>query len=639
MLLKTIILIYGLIIILIYREGNTLNYLSQECDSKSEWGPWRCPGIGTKCTANIATRYKCIGGNCTSDSLCAKLENHTQSDSCVKVLQRGECEPWWTNWSSWSKCTTTCRFHEKHLTNLRIHEGVEKVSCPVSRLCSAINGGWSQWSEFTECSVTCGIGKRVRRRHCDHPRPQEGGLYCIGTDHQELFASKLNCLRRKSVFCEGYLPCPRKGQWCSWSPIIQHCTRNCGPRGMGLRLRQCACPKPSQDGEDCEIPPETAEMAVNLLVNNTTDAPTGSALEAILKGEGLWEPCNRHHCSYLKTLNTEEDLLLLEDLNLQRAEDAWISSGGLPQRIHGPLKLFCPSSRNSRKKIFDKSERFPKSKFYWTRSIPTSSKEPYYIPGIPIVNSNLFIVENDHLTIHSLDPSTMGIYRFGYEYEPGYFETVCFFPVYIHQWQQVLSHGETFDLVCNSLGLWPIISKSTTTKWFIYWNVTLLEKEEQNDIKKHKLWWYTELKNSHIDKHEGNNSFDNQTDNPSMFGTQFTLWDTEYKRLYDTVKKMTGYYECHIFNQLNSTYNRTFITQSIHLIIKPPPNIWTLVKGWCLQHQINLIILFLISIMTSLSYATYKWTIAKRLSKLEIQMNETRKHRQSTNFDDIYIIN
>lgn len=63
------------------------------------------------------------------------------------------------------------------------------------------------------------------------------------------------------------------------------------------------------------------------------------------------------------------------------------------------------------------------------------------------------------------------------------------------------------------------------------------------------------------------------------------------------------------------------------------------VKGWCLQHQINLIILFLISIITSLSYATYKWTIAKKLSKLEIQMNETRKHRQSTNFDDIYIIN
>ncbi|CAH8628442.1 unnamed protein product [Schistosoma guineensis] len=225
MLLKTIILIYGLIIILIYREGNTLNYLSKECDSKSEWGPWRCPGIGTKCTANIATRYKCIGGNCTSDSLCAKLENHTQSDSCVKVLQRGECEPWWTNWSSWSKCTTTCRFHEKHRSRFctgafnynsykfkvkdsilkscasieRIHEGIEKVSCPVSRLCSAINGGWSQWSEFTECSVTCGIGKRVRRRHCDHPRPQEGGLYCIGTDHQEPFASKLNCPRRKSV--------------------------------------------------------------------------------------------------------------------------------------------------------------------------------------------------------------------------------------------------------------------------------------------------------------------------------------------------------------------------------------------------------------------------------------------------------
>lgn len=161
-----------------------------------------------------------------------------QSDSCVKVLQRGECEPWWTNWSSWSKCTTTCGFHEKHRSRFctgafnynsykfkvkdsilkscasveRIHEGVEKVSCPVSRLCSSINGGWSQWSEFTECSVTCGIGKRVRRRHCDHPRPQEGGLYCIGTDHQEV-------INHFSQLCQFHSKWTNCCQFCKWYSI------------------------------------------------------------------------------------------------------------------------------------------------------------------------------------------------------------------------------------------------------------------------------------------------------------------------------------------------------------------------------------------------------------------------------------
>ncbi|CAH8592540.1 unnamed protein product [Schistosoma turkestanicum] len=645
-----IILIYGNII-LINREGNTLDHVSYDCSSNSEWGLWRCPGSRTKCTAKMATRYKCIGGSCTENSPCAKLKNHAQSDSCVKVLRRGECEPWWTNWSPWSQCTETCGVAEKYRVRFctgafnyksykykvkksisqscasieRIHERIQKVPCPVSRLCSVVNGGWGRWSEFSECSVTCGEGKRIRRRHCTHPRPQGGGLYCQGTDYQE-------------VLCEGHLPCPRMGQWCSWSPVTKQCTRHCGKRGMGLRIRQCACPKPSQDGAHCEIPPEAAEMAANLSTITSVDAPTGSALTAIMKGEALWEPCNRHHCPYRRTLSTEEDSLILGDLNLQRAADTWKLSGGLAQRIHSTLKLFCPSSLTSRMEIFDKSDRFPKSKSYWTRSIPKNSKEPYDTPGEPIVNSNLYIVEDDHLTIHRLQPSTMGIYRFGYEYEPGYFETVCFFPVYIHQWKQVLPHGVQFDLFCNALGLWPIISKSTT-RWFVYWNVTLFEKGEQMNINKNELWWYTEVKNPHVSKQEEDNKNDKEDVNPTNVSTQFTLWDTEYRRLYETVETMTGYYECRILNKINSTYNRTFITQSIHLVIKPPPSIWTLFKEWCSQYQISLLVLYLLAMITSLLYATYLWVLTENLTKEEIQMIGMDRPEQNENFNDAYVIN
>ncbi|KAK4476069.1 hypothetical protein MN116_001295 [Schistosoma mekongi] len=351
------------------------------------------------------------------------------------------------------------------------------------------------------------------------------------------------------VYCEGFLPCPQTGQWCSWSPAVQQCTRSCGTRGMGLRSRQCACPKPSHGGSDCEIPPEVEKLATSLSNDNTTDAPTELAFAAILKAEGLWEPCNRHHCPYLRTLDIKENSLISEDLKLQKAEDTWILSSGILQKISGPIKLFCPPSRISHRGILGKPDRFPKSKFYWTRSTPTSPKEPYDTPGIPIVNTDLYLLENDYLVIRRLESATVGIYRFGYEYEPGYFETACFFSVYIRHWQQVLKHGVTFDLVCNSLGLWPIISRSTTTKWFIYWNITLLEKNVvRNTMKKHKLWWYTELNNFHI------NSIDKQTNS-----SQFTMWDTEYRRLYDVIKTMTEYYECQVLNQINATFNRTFI--------------------------------------------------------------------------------
>ena len=35
--------------------------------------------------------------------------------------------------------------------------------------------------DYGACSLTCGLGKRVRKRPCDNPKPQYGGRPCNAT--------------------------------------------------------------------------------------------------------------------------------------------------------------------------------------------------------------------------------------------------------------------------------------------------------------------------------------------------------------------------------------------------------------------------------------------------------------------------
>ncbi|XP_076085929.1 thrombospondin-2-like [Mytilus galloprovincialis] len=43
-----------------------------------------------------------------------------------------------------------------------------------------VNGGWSSWSAFKECSVTCGGGKQSQYRSCNNPATAKGGTDCVG---------------------------------------------------------------------------------------------------------------------------------------------------------------------------------------------------------------------------------------------------------------------------------------------------------------------------------------------------------------------------------------------------------------------------------------------------------------------------
>ena len=57
-----------------------------------------------------------------------------------------------------------------------------------------MNGGWSEWSSWSHCTSKCGRGVKKRHRTCTNPEPINGGDACQGSALQ-----KSEC----SVSCPG----------------------------------------------------------------------------------------------------------------------------------------------------------------------------------------------------------------------------------------------------------------------------------------------------------------------------------------------------------------------------------------------------------------------------------------------------
>lgn len=128
----------------------------------------------------------------------------------------------WTPWSVWSECSATCglayksRFRScsnpspNHGGRVCVGPDSAQIYCIHNPPCSEQrplprDGGWGSWGPWEECSASCAGGYKARRRKCDDPPPQNGGMDCRGT-HIEYEVCNLE-------------PCPeikKFGPWSQW---------------------------------------------------------------------------------------------------------------------------------------------------------------------------------------------------------------------------------------------------------------------------------------------------------------------------------------------------------------------------------------------------------------------------------------
>lgn len=217
------------------------------CPIDGNWGPWSSYSkCNAGCGIGLQTRTRrcdspepqfggniCFGGN-IDDIPC---------DTGILCPVNGG----WTDWTSFGPCDASCGIgiqeRIRTCTNPPPQFGgfdcggpaVDFLKCDTGMHCP-IDGGWSLWYEWSPCYGDCGMGKRERRRECNNPRPNFGGLPCKGSNVM-------------TDVCDTSIHCPIPGGWSEWYPPSP-CSVSCG-RGIQTRARECINPPPQYGGPDC----------------------------------------------------------------------------------------------------------------------------------------------------------------------------------------------------------------------------------------------------------------------------------------------------------------------------------------------------------------------------------------------------
>ncbi|KAK3093008.1 hypothetical protein FSP39_009947 [Pinctada imbricata] len=152
----------------------------------------------------------------------------------------------WSSWGPYGDCSKSCG------GGIQTKERVCNLPLPIyggdvcpgkttkTRRCNTkkcpIDGGWSVWKKKGTCSVTCGGGHQKMIRYCNNPKPQYGGVQCVGNDimHKD---------------CNSH-SCPVDGGWSAWKKYGR-CSKKCGGGKVAI-VRYCDNPRPRYNGKMCE---------------------------------------------------------------------------------------------------------------------------------------------------------------------------------------------------------------------------------------------------------------------------------------------------------------------------------------------------------------------------------------------------
>uniref|UniRef100_A0A671NHA6 Semaphorin-2A n=1 Tax=Sinocyclocheilus anshuiensis TaxID=1608454 RepID=A0A671NHA6_9TELE len=206
--------------------------------------PSRVLKIPLERCSNYKTEQDCLGARdpyCGWDrkqKSCTTIEDSSNmsqwSQDITKCPERNLTQDGgFGQWSPWQACnhddggegTSTCQCRTRACDNPRPQcGGMKCVGANIQVANCSRNGGWTPWSSWAECSTSCGIGFEVRQRSCNNPAPRHGGRVCVGQAREERLCNEKN-------------PCPVPVSWVSWSAWSK-CSVPCGG-GIQSRVRTC----------------------------------------------------------------------------------------------------------------------------------------------------------------------------------------------------------------------------------------------------------------------------------------------------------------------------------------------------------------------------------------------------------------
>ncbi|KAK6167247.1 hypothetical protein SNE40_021325 [Patella caerulea] len=226
---------------------------AQACPVDGSWGNWgswdQCSttcGSGTKQRIRLCNNpTPQLGGQpCPGNS--------TQITSCEETIC--PINGGWGEWGLWNPCSRSCgegyRSRDRKCNSPRPQFGGLKCigSATETEICltqrCAVDGDWNDWTSWSSCTLSCGGGSRARSRECNNPPPQLGGAFCVGSDSQKDYCNTE--------------PCPVHGNWSPWDEWGE-CSNSCGG-GQRKRFRYCTNPPPGIGGRLC---PGQAEETSN----------------------------------------------------------------------------------------------------------------------------------------------------------------------------------------------------------------------------------------------------------------------------------------------------------------------------------------------------------------------------------------